>query len=131
MVEFSRVTLAACGTSMHAGMVGEYAIEEMAGMELPSRAIRDQIASAIDIIVHQARFSDGSRKITHITEITGKEADIITTQDIFLFKQKGLDKEGKVIGEFEPTGNIPTFLEELEAQGIKLDRSIFQGKGKS
>lgn len=85
----------------------------MAGTELPSRAIREQIAAAIHVIIHQNRLRDGSRKITHITEIQGMEGDVITTQDIFLFHQKGVDAQGKVIGEHVPTGLRPKFLDRL------------------
>ena len=77
------------------------------------------------MIVQQSRLQDGSRKITHITEVTGTEGDVITTQDIFLFVQKGIDKEGKVIGHFTPTGTIPSFLDELAAKGIGVNREIF------
>lgn len=97
----------------------------MAGMDLPLRAIREQISSAVDLIIHQSRFKDGSRKITHITEVNGMEGDIITTQDIFVFKQTGIDSNGKVLGKLEPTGIIPSFVEELISDGIELDRKIF------
>ncbi len=98
----------------------------MAGIDLPVRAIREQVSSAINIILHQSRFSDGSRKVTHISEITGMEGDIITMQDIFLFKQQGYDENGKVLGEFVPTGFIPKFYDELRQRGIELDLSIFK-----
>jgi septum site-determining protein MinD len=100
----------------------------MSGMELPVRAIREQIASAIGIIVQQARFSDGSRKITHITEVTGWERDVITTADIFRYEQKEIDEKGKVIGEFRPTGVIPTFIREAKSHGIAFDMGIFEKK---
>jgi pilus assembly protein CpaF len=98
----------------------------MAGIEIPVRAIREQISSAINILIHQSRFSDGSRKITHISEITGMEGDIITMQDIFLFKQQGYDENGRVLGEHVPTGFIPKFYDELRQRGIELDLSIFK-----
>ena len=98
----------------------------MSGMDLPSRAIREQIASAIDLVVHESRFSDGSRKIAAITEVVGMEGAQITMQDLFAFRQTGLSPEGKVLGVMQPTGAIPTFLEDLEARGMQLDRSIFQ-----
>ncbi|MBI2645702.1 MAG: CpaF family protein [Deltaproteobacteria bacterium] len=82
----------------------------MAGMDLPSRAIREQIAAAIHLIVQISRFSDGSRKVVQISEVTGMEKDVITMQDIVVFKQKGLDPKGKVIGEYMFTGNIPSFI---------------------
>ena len=99
----------------------------MSGMDLPVKAIREQVASAVDIIVQQTRFSDGSRKITYITEVTGMEGDIITMQDIFRFRQQGYDENNRVIGEFPPTGFIPKFYEELRRRGIPVDMSIFQG----
>jgi pilus assembly protein CpaF len=97
----------------------------MAGMDLPVRAIREQIASAVQVVIQQARLQDGSRKVTHITEITGMEGEIITMQDIFRFEQRGIDANGKVVGAFSPTGNIPTFLEELMSKGIGVNREIF------
>lgn len=97
----------------------------MAGMDLPARAIREQIASAINVIVQQARLSDGSRKITNITEVTGMESGVVTLQDIFVFEQTGFDKDRKVIGRFKPTGAIPKFFDELRKSGYALDMSIF------
>ncbi len=98
----------------------------MSGMELPVRAIREQIKGAIDLIVQQARFSDGTRKITSITEVTGMENEIITTQCLFRFEQTGTDEKGKVIGRFEPTGIVPTFIEEIKIKGIDFDLSNFR-----
>ena len=97
----------------------------MAGMELPVRAIREQIASAIDLIVHQARLKDGSRRITHITEITGMEGDVITKQDIFIFKQQGRDEKGRITGAVVPTGIKPKFAEKLMDAGTTLSPDIF------
>ncbi|KYH32958.1 CpaF family protein [Neomoorella mulderi] len=97
----------------------------MAGMDLPVRAIREQIASAIDLIIHQSRLKDGSRKITHLTEVQGMEGEIITLQDIFLFRQEGYDQGGKVKGRFLATGIRPKFLSKLEANGIVLPPEIF------
>ncbi len=97
----------------------------MAGMDLPVRAIREQIASAVHLVVQQSRLADGSRKITHISEITGMEGDVIQLNDIFLYKQEGFDADGKVIGHFESTGQIPAFYEGLRARGINVDMSIF------
>jgi len=97
----------------------------MSGMDLPMRAIREQISSAVDVIVQQSRLQDGSRKVTHVTEITGMEGEIISMQDLFLFEQRGVDATGKVQGFFAPTGNIPTFLDELVAKGIGVNREIF------
>ncbi len=97
----------------------------MSGMDLPSKAIREQVASAIDIIVQQTRYSDGSRKIINITEITGTEGEIVQMQDIFVFKQEGFDENGKVKGEFQATGRIPEFYDELRQRGLPVDMSIF------
>ncbi len=97
----------------------------MSGMELPVRAIREQIASAVDIIVHESRFSDGSRKVTNVTEIVGQEGEQITMQDIFAFKQTGVDENGKVTGALTPTGSVPTFMEEISARGLSIDQTIF------
>ena len=97
----------------------------MAGMELPVRAIREQIASAIDLIVHQGRLKDGSRRITHITEITGMDGDVITLQDIFIFKQQGRDEKGRITGAVVPTGIKPKFAEKLMDAGTTLSPDIF------
>jgi pilus assembly protein CpaF len=96
----------------------------MAGMELPARAIREQISSAIDVVVHQERLRDGSRKIVNITEVSGMEGDVITMTDIFLFEQTGYDN-GKVVGRLRPTGLRPKFIDKIEASGIHLPASIF------
>ncbi|MBT9134070.1 MAG: putative conjugal transfer protein [Firmicutes bacterium] len=101
----------------------------MAGMDLPVRAIREQIASAIDVIVQQSRFRDGSRKITHICEIVGMEGDIITLQDIFLYTQEGKDAAGRVAGEFKPTGIRPSFSKKLLDSGIQLPADLFLPRG--
>lgn len=100
----------------------------MAGMDLPVTAIREQIASAVDIIVQQTRFSCGSRKITKITEVVGVESGTIQLQDIFEYQQSGFDKNGKVVGSFKSLGFIPGFYEDLNAIGFDLDISIFQSE---
>ena len=97
----------------------------MSGMELPSKAIREQIASAVDIIIHESRLSDGSRKVVAITEVTGLEGSQIVMQDIFAFNQTGVGENGKVLGEFKPTGAVPTWLDELSGRGITVDTRIF------
>jgi pilus assembly protein CpaF len=97
----------------------------MAGMELPVKAIREQISSAVDLIVQQSRLKDGSRRITHITEVVGMEGEIITLQDIFIFKQRGRDENGRLIGDIEPTGIKPKFMEKFEACGISLPSDLF------
>ncbi len=96
----------------------------MAGMELPVRAIREQISSAIDLIVHQSRMRDGSRKVVNITDVTGMEGDIITMTDIFIFEQAGFEN-GRVIGRLRPTGLRPKFMEKIEQAGIHLPPSTF------
>jgi len=99
----------------------------MAGVELPIRAIREMIASAIDLIVHTARLSDGSRKIVQITEVAGMKDEIhIDLKDIFIFKQTGLDNEGRVLGDFQSTGYLPSFVEEIKVKGIVLPEDIFK-----
>ncbi|HJN76350.1 MAG TPA: ATPase, T2SS/T4P/T4SS family [Myxococcota bacterium] len=100
-----------------------------AGLELPSKAIREQVASAIQIIVQLSRLSDGSRRITQISEITGMEGQVITLQDIFIFKQDALGEDGKVQGRFLPTGFVPRFVKDLEARGIALPQGIFSAPG--
>jgi pilus assembly protein CpaF len=97
----------------------------MSGEDLPSRAIREQIAAAVDIIVQQTRFSCGSRKVTQISEVLGIEDDKVVLQDIFYFKQEGFDSSGKVKGVFMATGWIPDFYQELYGRGIDVDMSIF------
>ncbi|MFZ5942659.1 MAG: CpaF family protein [Bacillota bacterium] len=97
----------------------------MAGMELPVRAIREQMAAAIDLIVQQNRLRDGSRRITHITEVVGMEGDVIVLQDVFRYEQKGIDDRGNIIGEHRATGIIPKFISQIEAEGIKLQDDIF------
>ncbi len=97
----------------------------MAGMELPLRAIREQIVSAIDLIVYQSRFKDGSRKITKITEVVGMEGEVITLQDIFYFEERGMSEDGRVLGTFKPTGVMPRFLSLLEGKGLQIPTSVF------
>ena len=96
----------------------------MAGMDLPLRAIREQIASALNLVVHQERMRDGTRKITKITEIQGMEGDVIVMQDLFQFEQQGFEG-GKVIGRLKPTGIRPKFMEVIEASNIHLPPTIF------
>jgi len=96
----------------------------MAGMDLPIRAIREQISSALELVVHLERQRDGSRKVTHITEIQGMEGDVITMTDLFVFEQTGFE-DGRVIGRLRPTGLRPKFMDKIEASGIHLPASIF------
>ena len=98
----------------------------MSGMDLPSRAIREQIASAVDIIIHESRLADGSRKVTAITEVTALEGQQIVMQDLFTFRQSGIDENGKIVGTFKPTGAMPTFFDTLKSRGLSLDPKIFQ-----
>jgi pilus assembly protein CpaF len=91
---------------------------------LPVRAIREQVASAIDLIVHLARMSDGSRRITRVTEITGMESEVVTAQDIFVFRQEGLGPNGEVRGSLGSTGLMPAFADRLRARGEDVTRFI-------
>jgi len=96
----------------------------MAGMDLPVRAIREQISSAIDLVIHQARMRDGSRVVTNVTEITDMEGDVISMTDIFMFEIQGYEN-GKVVGRLRPTGLRPRFMDKLEASNIHLPPSMF------
>ncbi|WP_409226782.1 CpaF family protein [Gudongella sp. SC589] len=97
----------------------------MSGMDLPSRAIREQVSSAINLIVFVARMTDGTRKVMKITEIVGMEADTITLQDLYIFKQEGFDEGGNVLGRHVPTGIVPKFMEKLKAYGETIPASVF------
>jgi len=97
----------------------------MSGMDLPVRAIREQISSAIDLIVQQTRLKDGSRKITYITEVSGMEGDVITLQDIFVYKEEGLDNNGRLKGRLAPTGLKPGFMDKLRKTGVVLPTDMF------
>jgi pilus assembly protein CpaF len=97
----------------------------MAGMDLPLKVVRQQIASAIDLIVQQTRLKDGSRKVTAITEVAGMEGDMVVLTDIFKFEQTGVSEEGKVLGDLKPTGIRPLFSPRLEAAGLKLGPEVF------
>ena len=98
----------------------------MAGAELPSRAIREQIGSAVDIIVHQSRMRDGTRKIVSITEVLGAENNEVRLQEIFAFKQTGYNEEGGVIGAHMATGVVPMFMEHLTSSGEGIPEELFQ-----
>jgi len=97
----------------------------LSGISLPVRAMRDYVASALDVIIHLSRLSDGSRKILRVTEVVGMEEDVVTTQDIFVFEQEGIDKDGKVIGYHRATGVRPKFADRLRRAGIDLDSDLF------
>jgi pilus assembly protein CpaF len=90
----------------------------MSGMDLPVRAIREQIQSGLDLVVHQSRLKDGTRKVVHITEVVGMEGDVITLQDIFTYKTEGVDSFGRMKGNFVATGIRPNFVEKLASSGI-------------
>jgi pilus assembly protein CpaF len=97
----------------------------MANLELPDRAIREQVSSALDLIIQLSRFTDGVRRVTHVTEVTGMEGEVVTLQDLFRFQQTGVDPEGKILGEIAPTGIRPSFAERFEAAGIHLPEGLF------
>jgi pilus assembly protein CpaF len=98
----------------------------MANANMGIRSIRQQIASAVDLFVQTSRFSDGTRRVTHITEVVGMEQDIITLQDIFLFEKTGITEAGKVRGRFRATGIRPKFYDRLKTCGINLPTQMFQ-----
>ena len=98
----------------------------MANANMQVSAIRQQIASAVHMLVQASRFSDGSRRVTGITEVTGMEGNIITLQDLFVFEKRGIDPDGRVIGRFAATGIRPKFYEKLVAAGIRLRQDVFE-----
>jgi pilus assembly protein CpaF len=98
----------------------------MGNVNLSDKAIRRQIVSAITLVLQMARFNDGSRRLTHITEITGMEVDIVSMQDVFLFEKQGVSAEGRVLGTFTATGIRPRFEEKLKAAGISLPANFFE-----
>ncbi len=98
----------------------------MAGAELPSRAIREQIGSAVDLVVQQSRLRDGTRKIVSITEVLGCDDNTVKLQDLFTYKQVGIDEDGRVVGSFMPTGVLPSFLEHLTTSGEEISEELFQ-----
>ncbi|MBX0327611.1 CpaF family protein [Oscillochloris sp. ZM17-4] len=97
----------------------------MAGMDLPARAIREQVVSAVHVFVQQSRLQDGSRRVTQITEVSGMEGDVVVLQDIFVFEQTGLDERGKIVGQLRPTGVRPKFIEKFESMNIFLPSHTF------
>jgi pilus assembly protein CpaF len=100
------------------------------GTNISFRAMREQISSSINVMIHLARLSDGSRKVLKLTEITGMEGDIVSMQDIFVYKKFGVREDGKVIGEIHPTGIRPKFADVLTTSGIQLDPEMFEENGK-
>ena len=101
----------------------------MAGLDLPIRAIREQMASAIHLIIQVARLTDGTRRITHVSEVSGMEGQTVTMQDLFRFEQQGIDADGRVIGEFRSTGLRPQFAEKFEVAGLRLPPDLFAAYG--
>jgi len=101
----------------------------MANLNIPETAIRRQVSSALDLIVQVSRLSDGTRKITNISEVVGMEGDVVTMQDIFNFQKSGIGEKGEVLGEFLPTGVRPRFSERLLAAGIRLPMGMFDRPG--
>jgi len=97
----------------------------MAGFDLPSKAIREQIASALNVILQLSRMSDGTRKVVTVSEVTGMEGDVVVMQDIFVFEKRGVDRDGKVLGEYRATGVRPKFLDAVHAAGIHLGANVF------
>jgi pilus assembly protein CpaF len=101
----------------------------LSGMDLPLKVVRQQISSAVDLIIQQTRLKDGSRKVTAITEVVGMEGEIVVLTDIFKFEQTGIGQYGKFLGELKPTGIRPIFGPRLEAAGFKLGAEIFMPAG--
>jgi pilus assembly protein CpaF len=97
----------------------------MAGVDLPLKVVRQQISSAVDLIIQQSRLKDGSRKVTAITEVVGMEGETVVLTDIFKFEQTGVSKDGQILGELKPTGIRPIFSPRLEAAGFKLGAEVF------
>jgi len=97
----------------------------MANLNIAERAIRKQITSAISLVLQVARFSDGTRRVTHITEVTGMEADVISLQDLFVFERHGVSPDGRIVGVFSATGVRPKFAERLKAAGLDLPPNMF------
>jgi pilus assembly protein CpaF len=98
----------------------------MANLNLPEKAVRRQIASAVTLVIQIARFNDGTRRVTHLTEITGMEEDMVSMQDVFVFEKQGVGQDGRVLGTFSPTGIRPKFAEKLKASGISVPASMFE-----
>ena len=98
----------------------------MAGLDLPQKAIKEQIASALNLVIQIVRFSDGTRKIVKLSEITGMESNTIVMQDVMVFEQKGIDKEGNVVGQFRATGVRPQFAQRFKVFGYELPTGIFE-----
>ena len=102
----------------------------MANLNLPEKAIRKQIASAVSMVLQMARFSDGTRRLTHISEITGMEGDVVSMQNLFVFEKQGVSSEGRVLGTFNAEGIRPKFAEKLKAAGFDLPLNMFDQPGR-
>ncbi|MNT40669.1 putative conjugal transfer protein [compost metagenome] len=100
----------------------------MAGLDLPVQAIREQVCSAVDVIVQQTRFSCGSRRVTHITEVSGMETGVVQLQDVFMFREEGYGADGKVKGRYVATSYIPDFYQDLIRRGIQVNTGIFTAR---
>jgi pilus assembly protein CpaF len=98
----------------------------MANLNIPEKAVRQQIASAVALVVQVSRLSDGTRRVTHLTEITGMDEEVVSMQDIFIFEKRGVSSNGRVIGSFSATGIRPKFAEKLRASGIPVPASLFE-----
>jgi pilus assembly protein CpaF len=98
----------------------------MSNLNLPEIAVRRQIASAVTIVIQVSRFSDGTRRVTHLTEITGMEQDTVSMQDVFVFEKQGVSSDGRVLGAFTATGIRPKFADKLKASGISVPASLFE-----
>jgi pilus assembly protein CpaF len=98
----------------------------MAGTTLPSRAMREQIASALDVVIQVSRLTDGTRRVVSVTEVTGMEGEVVTTQELFRFRRRGITTDGKVEGQFEWTGVRPGFADRLRVAGVDLQSILFQ-----
>ena len=99
----------------------------MAGTNLPNRAMREQVSSALDLIIQASRLSDGTRRVVSVTEVTGMEGEVVTTQEIYRFRRRGISPEGRIVGQFEPTGVRPAFTERLRVAGVELPSRMFEG----
>jgi pilus assembly protein CpaF len=99
-----------------------------AGTNLPNRAMREQITAAVDLVIQVSRLSDGSRRVLSITEVTAMEGDVITTQEIFRFRRRGVNPDGQVVGDFEPTGVRPLFMDRLRVAGVELAPTMFAAR---
>jgi pilus assembly protein CpaF len=99
---------------------------QLSGIQLPDKAMREQVASALDVVIQVSRLSDGKRKILSISELTGMEGNVVTMQDIFIFHRQGVDDDGVVLGEFRSTGIRPKFVDQLRLAGIDVPASLFE-----